>query len=114
MNDSDDIPKGRREGRVFRRYKVPRHTGITAGLGRLGARPAESVPLNISRGGLQARTAVPLFQEGEGVECVVCFGEVHGCLRPNKVLARVRRVEECRGFYIISLQFSHPLEVVNF
>jgi len=102
------------ELRCFARVDVPRFSTVSVEFGPLGSPPAESVPVNISRGGLLARTGVTTFEGAEGEECLIRFRDADGQLVPDRALGWVRRVEESRGYFLISIEFSHPLERIRF
>ena len=102
------------ELRCFARVTFPAFNQMSVKLGTLGTRPAESVPINISRGGLQTRTGATMFQGSEGDEILIRFADAEGRLVPERALGRVRRVEKSRGYFLISIEFSHPLESINF
>ena len=42
------------------------------------------------------------------------LADAEGRLVPDRALGRVRRVEKSRGCFLISIEFSHPLESINF
>ena len=100
--------------RSFERLRVPPFSGLGVEFGPLGRLPAESVPLNISRGGFQSRTGTTMFQGTEGEEIIIRFADSEGRLVPNKALGWVRRVEERHGYFMVSVEFAQPLEQIAF
>ena len=112
QNDHNETPGGA-ELRCFARISFPAFNRMSVELGPLGRRPAEGVPLNISRGGLQTRTGATMFQGSVGDEILIRFDDPAGRLVPDRALGWVRRVEESRGYFLISIEFSHPLERID-
>ena len=49
-----------------------------------------------------------------GDEILIRFADVQGRLVPDRELGLVRRVEKSRGYFLISIEFTHPLERINF
>ena len=102
------------ELRRFPRVTSPAFNEMSVELGTLGTPPAESVPINISRGGLQTRTGATMFKGSEGDEILIRFTDAEGRLVPDRALGWVRRVEKSRGYFLISVEFTHPLERITF
>jgi hypothetical protein len=111
-SEIDETPGTGREARTFERIPVPAFSGFEVELGPLGQPPAHSVPMNISRSGLQTRTGVASFAGAEGTECLIRFVDPSGRLAPDRTLGRVRRVEESAGYFVVAVEFAHPLDRV--
>ncbi len=100
------------ELRCFTRVTFPAFNEMSVELGTLGTPPSEGVPINISRGGLQTRIGATMFNGGD--EILIRFADAQGRLVPDRALGWVRRVEKRRGYFLISIEFTHPLERINF
>ena len=87
--------------------------GFEVALGPLGKPPTFGTPVDISRGGLKTRTRDSVFDCSAGTEYLIRFRDPHGRLAPDRTLAWVRRIEEKQGQYLVSLEFTHPLERVS-
>ncbi|MFQ5742116.1 MAG: PilZ domain-containing protein [Acidobacteriota bacterium] len=103
----------RSDGRVYPRFTLPGRTDVMVAMGPLGSPPASGVPVNISRGGLQARTGVKVFKGAEGADCVVRFHEAKDRLRPLATLGTVRRIETSGGYFLVAIEFAKPLESLS-
>lgn len=112
-SEIDETPGDGCEARTFQRIAVPAFSGFEVELGPLGKPPAHSKPINISRSGLQTRTGVASFAGTEGTECLIRFLDPSGRLAPDRTLGRVRRVEESAGYFVVAVEFTHPLERVS-
>ncbi len=112
--ETETEAEGGEELRCFARVTFPAFNEMSVELGTLGTPPAESVPLNISRGGMQTRTGATMFDGSEGDELLISFTDAEGRLVPDRVLGWIRRVEKSHGYYLISIEFAHPLERVSF
>jgi len=112
-NEIEEKPSVGRETRSFERINVPAFGGFEVTLGPLGKPPAYSTPVNVSRGGIQTRTGVSSFEGTEGTECLIRFRDPNGRLTPDRTLGWVRRVEESAGYYLVSVEFTHPLERIS-
>lgn len=77
---------GGEELRCFARVTFPATNEMRVELGTLGTRPAEGVPLNISRGGMQTRIGATMFDGSEGDELLISFTDAAGRLVPDRVL----------------------------
>lgn len=102
------------ELRRYERSRVPPFSGITVQFGPLGARPTEGTPINISRGGVLARTSVAMLEGSRDHECLVRFYDPRARLAPETTLGQVRRVEETGGYFLVAIEFSLPLSDVDF
>ncbi len=112
-SEIDETPGKGREARTFERISVRAFSGLEVELGPLGKPSAYSKPVNISRGGLQARTGAALFEGTEGTECLIRFLDPSGRLTPDRMLGWVRRVEQSAGYCVVSVEFTQPLERVS-
>ncbi len=111
-NEIEETPNAGREARTFRRVDVPAFGGFEVALGPLGRPPTYSTPINVSRGGIKTRTGVGMFAGTEGTECLIRFRDPNGRVTPDRALGWVRRVEESAGYFLVSVEFTHPLERV--
>ena len=109
-NRIEETPSAGLETRSFERIDVPAFGGFEVALGPLGKPPAYSTPINISRGGIQMRTGVGLFAGTEGTECLIRFRDRNDRLTPDRALGWARRIEESAGYFLVSVEFTHPLE----
>ena len=96
--------------RAHPRFRIPRTAALTVTVGILGAKPLRGIPINISRGGLNARFANTIRDDAEGQECFLRFTEVGEELRPHSTFGRVRRVETQMGYVLVAVEFADPLE----
>ncbi len=112
-NEIEETPGLGREARTFERVDVRAFSGLEVALGPLGRPPTYSRPLNISRGGIQMRTGAGSFAGAEGTECLIRFRDPNGRLAPDRALGWVRRVEESAGYFLVAVEFTHPLERVS-
>jgi len=111
--EPEETPSLGREARAFRRIEVPILDGFEVAFGQFGQRPAPSTPVNISRGGLQTRTGVRSFEGKEGSECLIRISDQMGRVIPDRVIGRVLRVDRSRGYFLVTLEFTHPLERIS-
>lgn len=82
-------------------------------VGLFGADPVRADLVDVSRGGLKARTAAVIPGAGAGSACFVRFLEAAEQLRPHSTAGVVRRVESTPRHHEVAVEFERPLEVLD-
>lgn len=113
FREIEERPNSGREARAFQRIDLPAPEEFEVALGPLGEPPLYSMPINISRGGIQTRTGVGTFEGREGTECLIRLNDPRGRVVPDRATAWVRRVERSGGYFLVALEFTHPLHRIS-
>jgi hypothetical protein len=109
-----EVHEDGQDRRSFTRTPVPRSRGLTVrlhGFDESGQRiDAIGIPVNLSRGGVLARTDVPLSADRP---CLGHFSGAGGGIVPEYAPGRIIRLGQEADQFLVALEFNPPLRSVN-